>query len=200
MIFDLAEFNWRTQALDHLYSKKKFYAQELKLAVIDVSISFKKTTLHHFRLRDSAKQEEFSILNTFTKAFGLALSNVENAQVRVKGIAMESVYDTMNGIGKKLTQHCKDELLKSLPMFLGSIQIIGNPVELFNSLGTGLVDFIEKPIEGFVQGPLEGGMGFIRGTESLVKNTIVGTVSTLNRFTTTVADGISALAMVNLSF
>ena len=43
-------------------------------------------------------------------------------------------------------------------------------------------------------------MGFIRGTESLLKNTLVGTVATLNRFTTTVADGISVLAMVEIMF
>lgn len=135
-------------------------------------------------------------MNTLAKALGLSLINVENALVRIKGLSLESVYDTMNGLTQKLVSHCKEELTGSLPMFLGSIQIIGNPVELFNTLGTGLVDFIEKPIEGFVQGPLEGGMGFIRGTESLLKNTLVGTVSTLNRFTTTVADGISALAMV----
>lgn len=33
-------------------------------------------------------------------------------------------------------------------------------------------DLIEMPIEGFVQGPIEGGKGIVKGAGSLVKNTI----------------------------
>jgi len=42
---------------------------------------------------------------------------------------------------------------------------------------------IEKPIEGFIKGPLEGGMGLMQGAGSLVKNTISGTFGSINRFT-----------------
>ena len=192
----MKDFNWRTQPLDHLYSTKKLYAQELKISVIEVLFSFKKSTITQSKIHDVMGRDEFSLVATFARAFGLALTNIENASIKIKGMNIQSLYDTLNGLTVKFTQHCKQELIKSFPNFLGSIQIIGNPVELFNSIGNGLVDFIEKPMEGFVHGPLEGGMGFIRGTESLLKNALVGTVSTLNRFTTTMADGISALAMV----
>jgi vacuolar protein sorting-associated protein 13A/C len=30
-------------------------------------------------------------------------------------------------------------------------------------LGVGIFDLIDKPIEGFVKGPLEGGIGIVKG-------------------------------------
>jgi vacuolar protein sorting-associated protein 13A/C len=39
---------------------------------------------------------------------------------------------------------------------VGSVDVIGNPVGLFNNIGNGVTDLFEKPAEGFVKGPLEG--------------------------------------------
>lgn len=43
---------------------------------------------------------------------------------------------------------------------------------LGNSLGTGIKEFFTKPIDGFVEGPIEGGYGIMQGTGSLFKNTV----------------------------
>lgn len=61
---------------------------------------------------------------------------------------------------------------KNLFTILGSSNILGNPTNFINHLGTGVQDFFYKPIEGIVQGPLEGGKGIIDGTSSLIKNTV----------------------------
>jgi len=44
---------------------------------------------------------------------------------------------------------------------LGSLDLIGNPIGLISNVGIGVKDAIVKPIEGFVDGPLEMGKGFI---------------------------------------
>jgi len=46
---------------------------------------------------------------------------------------------------------------------------------LANSFGTGFKEFFKKPVEGFVEGPLEGANGILEGTGSLFKNTVQGT-------------------------
>jgi vacuolar protein sorting-associated protein 13A/C len=46
-------------------------------------------------------------------------------------------------------------------LIIGSIDLIGNPIGLINNIGSGLSDLINKPAQGFVQGPLEGGLGVI---------------------------------------
>ena len=60
---------------------------------------------------------------------------------------------------------------------MGSIDLFGNPIGLAKNIGTGLFDFFDKPIEGFVKGPLEGGYGIIKGTGSLFQNTFSGTLN-----------------------
>lgn len=41
-------------------------------------------------------------------------------------------------------------------------------------MGTGVVELFEKPIEGFVQGPLEGIKGIGKGVGSLAKGIVSG--------------------------
>lgn len=62
---------------------------------------------------------------------------------------------------------------------MGSANIIGNPVSLFKNIGTGVSDLIEMPLDGFVKGPIEGGVGVVLGAGSLIKNTVSGTFSSV---------------------
>lgn len=50
----------------------------------------------------------------------------------------------------------------------GSINIIGNPVGLVQNIAIGVWDFVDKPMTGFIKGPLEGSYGLFRGIGSLV--------------------------------
>jgi len=38
-------------------------------------------------------------------------------------------------------------------------------------------------MEGFVQGPLEGGLGIMMGAGSLIKNTVAGAFNSVNKIT-----------------
>ena len=56
---------------------------------------------------------------------------------------------------KLISVKYRDSALKSLLGVLGSINIIGNPVGLFKSLGIGVYDLVDIPMTGFVKGPIE---------------------------------------------
>lgn len=43
--------------------------------------------------------------------------------------------------------HYKFSIIKSLLLALGSLEILGNPVNLFSNIGTGFKDLVEKPLE-----------------------------------------------------
>jgi len=84
--------------------------------------------------------------------------------------------------------------LRHLYKIIGSADIFGNPVGLFSNIGTGFVEFIESPIEGMEKGgPLEAGRGLIKGTGSLMKNTISGFSNSLSKISGSFAGGISNL-------
>jgi vacuolar protein sorting-associated protein 13A/C len=79
---------------------------------------------------------------------------------------------------------------------LGSMSILGNPIGFVSTIGTGMQDFFYKPLEGIVHGPLEGGIGLIKGTGSLVKNTVGGTFGATSNVLSSLSKGIMALTDV----
>lgn len=80
---------------------------------------------------------------------------------------------------------------------LGSLDIIGSPVNLFKNLGIGVVEFFEKPIKGFINGPLEGIEGISKGTQSLIKNTVSAILDSTGRVLGSVANGLCFAANDN---
>lgn len=50
-----------------------------------------------------------------------------------------------------------------------------------NALGTGVQDFFYEPREGFTRGTIQGGIGIIKGTTSLVTNTFVGAIGSASK-------------------
>ncbi len=65
--------------------------------------------------------------------------------------------------------------------FLSSTNLLGNINLFFHDIGTGAKDFFYKPIEGFVDGPIEGGKGIVIGTASLLANTAKGGFGVVSR-------------------
>ena len=65
--------------------------------------------------------------------------------------------------------------------FLSSTNLLGNMNLFFHDIGTGAKDFFYKPIEGFVDGPIEGGKGIVIGTASLIANTAKGSFGVVSR-------------------
>lgn len=61
-------------------------------------------------------------------------------------------------------------------------------------MGTGVKDFFYKPIEGFVDGPIEGGKGLVIGTVSLFGNTAKGAFGSVSRIVNTVSKSLLFLA------
>ena len=136
------------------------------------------------------------LFRMFVKALGCAISNIDDANIKLKGIKLENCYDNPTGIGQKLLVHYKESLTVSIFKLLGSIDLIGNPVGLFSNIGSGVSDLIEKPKEGFIKGPLEGGAGIVKGALSLGKHTVAGIFNSISKITASIASGISVLSLV----
>lgn len=135
--------------------------------------------------------------NVFAMAIGAALVNLDHAPLKLKGFRLENVFDSQEAIMKKLFDRVKNDAIKSVVKVFGALEIIGNPLGLFKDISTGVVDLFEKPIDGFLQGPLEGGVGLVAGAGSLVKNTVAGTFNTIGKVTDSLASGVSSITMVS---
>jgi vacuolar protein sorting-associated protein 13A/C len=85
--------------------------------------------------------------------------------------------------------------LKQFYKLIGAVDIIGNPIGLFKNISTGLADFVDKPAEGLVKGPLELGRGIAEGGYSLVAHTIGGALYSLDKMTGALSTGLAFLCL-----
>ncbi len=59
--------------------------------------------------------------------------------------------------------------------------MLGNPTGLIDTVGSGFRDFYYEPQEGFKKGYAEASLGVVKGTGSLLRNTVGGTVGSLGK-------------------
>ena len=172
-------------------SQTWIYAKEFKISVLDLTLSYK--------TRAQQAKNELLGFGIIFKTLGVALANIDEANIKIRGVKFEHVFETQDSLTNKLMQHYKDNGIKQGLKIIGSIDILGNPVNLFTKIGTGVVDFFEKPIEGFAKGPLDAAKGIGQGTVSLVKNTTKGVLNSASKATGAVSSAFSALSMVKFN-
>ena len=122
-----------------------------------------------------------SILSTMT--------NLENVKIILKGATLNNVYGNIGEIIQNIIWNYKQVALSQIFKLLGSIDILGSPVNLMNNLGTGFKDFFIKPIDGIKLNPIQGAIGVMGGSYSLVKHTVEGTFSTTSKITSGISKG-----------
>jgi vacuolar protein sorting-associated protein 13A/C len=94
----------------------------------------------------------------------------------MNSLVIHNIYGSPEDIQSILINHYKNRIIRNvLGLFLSS-SLLGNMNLVAHDLGTGFKDLYYKPVEGFINGPLEGGKGIIVGTASLLGNTAGGAI------------------------
>lgn len=81
----------------------------------------------------------------------------------------------------QIARHMAYNMLSELYKVLGNVELVGAPVSLISTLGTGVVDFFYEPAKGIVHGPDEFARGMASGTVSLLKNSAYGIFHTVGQ-------------------
>ncbi|CAK68476.1 unnamed protein product (macronuclear) [Paramecium tetraurelia] len=136
-----------------------------------------------------------SMFTSLLSGVGFQLASVDEAEIALKGIQMDDVFDSIHGLSIKLTQRYLSNIQYQLPAILGSLAVIGNPTKLLKNFVSGMQDLIERPIEGFTKGPLEGGMGVLKGATSLVSHTVSGVFNSVKNVVGSISSGLSKVTM-----
>ena len=119
------------------------------------------------------------ILSKFTTLF----SNIEKTNLALNKDIRFNIHGKKDIIISSILETYKQYALLNLMKIGVNIEILGTPVNLVKSLGTGVKDFFQNPIEGIIKGPLDGAKGLFDGTKSLVKNTVGGALNTVSKIT-----------------
>lgn len=169
--------------------RRNIFIRQFTLTPIYVNFSF--------QLKREGKDTGY-IINVLKSALGTVIK-LDSAPINLPGIQMKNVFNSPGEIINNLKSKYKNDMKVVYLSLAGSLEIVGNPIGLFNNIASGIQDLYEKPKQGINQGPIELGKGIISGAGSLVKKTVSGTMNSIEKVSDSVASGISTLSMVIFS-
>ena len=133
----------------------------------------------------------FSVFNTITNLVG----NLDNATINLRSLLLTNYYTDVVAFAKKVATFYALEVMNKFYLLVGSFNVIGNPTELVGNVADGVKAFFMEPVQGLMKGPgaFVGGLG--KGTTQLVSKTAFGLLNSVSKITSTVGDGVAAMAM-----
>jgi Vacuolar-sorting-associated 13 protein, DH-like domain/Vacuolar sorting-associated protein 13, extended-chorein/VPS13, central RBG modules/Vacuolar-sorting associated protein 13, adaptor binding domain len=143
---------------------------------------------------------EYNPLRAVLTAIGVSLANIENAPIRLNALQLEHVFAGSTELVAQIVQHYRIALIRQTYRLLGSTDLLGNPVGLLSSVGTGFYEFFYHPALGFVHSPEAFGAGVAKGTLSFFQHSLYGVSNAASRMSESLAKGFSSLVMADSRF
>ncbi|KNC49059.1 vacuolar protein sorting-associated protein 13C [Thecamonas trahens ATCC 50062] len=177
-----------------------FYFQTLLLNPIKINVTYSSSALGDDEGSSSdgagnGNDDEVGGSMSVLHALGFTFANVDAAPLKFNLLMLEHVFESQNEVVSRITTHYVMQGVAESYKLIGSVEVLGNPVGLFNNLGTGVADFFVEPAKGITQSPREFGKGLGRGTSSLLKNSVYGVFNSAAAVTGTVGRGLGYLTL-----
>ncbi|KZT54406.1 DUF1162-domain-containing protein [Calocera cornea HHB12733] len=165
------------------------YFEILHLQPVALELSFMRTD----RVNVDEKQSTRNPVAFFVNALTMALGNVNMAPVRLNALVIENMRSTVPVLEDRIVYHYQQEFFTQLYRILGSADLIGNPLGLFQNVSSGVADIFYEPYQGVIMhGNKELGIGLARGATSFVKKTVFGVSDSVTKVTSSIGKGLSA--------
>jgi vacuolar protein sorting-associated protein 13A/C len=132
--------------------------------------------------------------NPILRKFTALVNNIEKTNLNLNKDIRYNIHGKKDIIFSSIIENYKQYAILNLMKIGANMDILGTPLNLVKSLGTGVKDFFQKPAQGFIHGPLDGAKGIYEGGKSLVKNTVGGALNTVSKITSGLSKDILILA------
>ncbi|KAJ3072035.1 hypothetical protein HDU98_004400 [Podochytrium sp. JEL0797] len=171
----------------------RMYFEKFLLQPVQFNISFQRTQGGN---ADAVNRESRNILTFLFDVFTMTVGNIHDAPIRLNALEIYHPIVTLSSLVDLMMKFYSQEIVGQLHHVIGSADFLGNPVGLFNNVGSGVKDFFYEPIQGFeITRPQDFGVGLAKGTSSLVKKTVYGLTDTFSKFTGSVSKGLSVMTL-----
>ncbi|CEH13766.1 Vacuolar protein sorting-associated protein [Ceraceosorus bombacis] len=177
-----------------LHQPADTYFEVLHLQPLAINLSFMRTDMRTDRSdeRVGSRNPVLFAIN----AISMALGNLNEAPIRLNALVLENVRLSSADLQARLTTHYTQALVGQLYRVMGSLDVIGNPVGLFNNVSGGFVALWYEPYQGLVMhGNRELGMGLVRGASAFAKGAVFGVSDSMSKVTGSIGKGLAAATM-----
>jgi len=118
-----------------------------------------------------------------------------SASITLPVLYSKNIFGNIADISARLTQFYILNGLSQVGKILGSVDVLGNPLDLVSRLGSGVKDFFYEPAKGLVKSPRAFSSGLARGSRSLIANITTGAASAISRVTGALGRGLGVLSL-----
>ena len=93
----------------------------------------------------------------------MASGNISDAPLKFNSLLLEHPIVSSSTLKDRVIGHYTQQAIVQVHKILGSIDMLGNPVGLFNTMGEGVTDLFYEPYQGFVSDrPQDIGIGLAK--------------------------------------
>ena len=157
-------------------SLQKCYFHFIKLGVMQFNLTFQ-------RSGKVKKTKELIKLFRVLKAVGGAFVNISNSKLNFKEVIIVNSFQTIQNFRSVVVKNYSRQGLAQVYKIFGAIDILGNPLSLIETLGTGVYEFMTEPAKGLIGGPKAFVVGVGKGVRSLVTSVIKGSFESVSKIT-----------------
>jgi len=100
-----------------------------------------------------------------------------------------------NGLVRILAKHYVKEGVKQLYKIFGSLEVLGNPVNVGSERGRGVKSFFYEPAQGALVSPEAFATGMATGSMSLIKHSVAGLGTAVGAISNSAGKAAAALSM-----
>lgn len=174
-----AEWEGRAVGLSRAEGGVFLREMEVGKVVIEVSFSIRPTYSGNI------------VILTLLTLFKTALSNVSESQIKLSRFVRKDL--VLGELTGQLADFYRRELFKEIYKIPGSINLLGNPYVFIKYLAEGAWEVLNQPSEGFIKGPIEGGVGVLKGGVYFLRNVVAGTFNSLEVISESCSRGVAYL-------
>ncbi|KAJ3291062.1 hypothetical protein HK104_006345 [Borealophlyctis nickersoniae] len=170
----------------------RMYFEKFLLQPVQFNISFVRTET---AARDDRHRHR-GVLAFVVDVLTMTLGNIHDAPIRLNALELRHPIMTWTQLSDLIVKFYSQEIVSQLHKVIGSADVLGNPVGLFNNVSSGVSDFFYEPLQGFeITRPQDFGIGVAKGTASLFKKTVFGVSDTFSKFTESIGKGLSVITL-----
>eukprot|EP01129_Flabellula_baltica_P011592 TRINITY_DN510_c0_g1_i5.p1 TRINITY_DN510_c0_g1~~TRINITY_DN510_c0_g1_i5.p1 ORF type:complete len:2967 (-),score=626.80 TRINITY_DN510_c0_g1_i5:1646-10546(-) len=137
-------------------------------------------------LKRTYDEIDTSTMDWILKIVGF-MANMERTPFFLPGLFLENPFLSKQELIERISSHYTTSILSQIYKVVGNMNFLGSPVSLIDSLGSGMVSFIQEPAKGIVSSPEDFALGVAKGTGALVKGTIYGVFNSATKITSSIS-------------
>lgn len=184
----LAEEGLHSYRNKDLTIEKRIYIHKLLLGPLELCVTLDKNNVDPSR---SKKTNFIKILADL----GLALTSIESTELKFAGFKLSNLLQPRSQFINSLFNHYKSQGIRELYKIVGSVELLGNPFALINSLKAGVKEMFYDPAVALIETPNKFGESLLKGSVGLFRHTVHGLFKSVGTLTGGIGRFLTAITL-----